>query len=124
MYLLPPLGARSRRVFQTMPNMVEDASTAQARQMLGSLEAYLVQISGKLERVEAQDDLRDRRVSTRGATLHRRQRADLRREFYEAHRLIDGIHRRFPQTCDRHTSTGRVVAPQQVVERERRHTQS
>jgi hypothetical protein len=101
--------------------MVEDASTAQARQMLGSLEEYLVQISRKLERVEAEDD---RRISARGATLHRRQRAELRREFYEAHRLIDGIHRRFPQTCDHHTSTGCVVTPQQVVERERRHTQS
>jgi hypothetical protein len=89
--------------------------------MLGSLEECLVEMSRKLERLEAEDG---RRVSTRGATLHRRQRAELRRNFYEAHRLIDGIHRRFPQTRGHHTSTGRVVAPQQVVEREGRHTQS
>jgi hypothetical protein len=100
--------------------MVVDASTAQAREMLGSLEEYLVEISRKLKRVEAE---RDRRVSMRGASLHRRQRAELRREFYEAHRLIDGIHRRFPQTRGHHSSTGRVVAPQQVVEGERRHPQ-
>ena len=101
--------------------MVEDVSTAQARLMLGSLEEYLVELSRKLERVEGEGD---RRVSTRGASIHRRQRAELRREFYEAHRLIDAIHRTFPQTRDHDTSTGRVVAPQQVVEREHRHTQS
>jgi hypothetical protein len=67
--------------------MVEDASTAHAREMLGSLEECLAEISRKLERVEAEGD---RRASMRGASLHRRQRAELRREFYEAHRLIDG----------------------------------
>jgi hypothetical protein len=30
----------------------------------------------------------------------------LRRELYEAHRLIDGIHRRFPETLPR-SATGR-----------------
>jgi hypothetical protein len=80
--------------------MVEDASTAQAREMLGSLEGHLVGLGRKLERVEEECN---RRTSTRGAALQRRQRAELRRDIYrdiyEAHRLIDGIHRRFPQTA-------------------------
>ena len=76
--------------------MVEDASVAQARVMLGSLEGHLTGLARKLERVEEECN---RRTSTRGAALQRRQRAQLRRDMYEAHRLIDGIHRRFPQTA-------------------------
>jgi len=53
-------------------------------------------VSHELERVEEECN---RRTSTRGAALQRRQRAELRRDIYEAHRLIDGIHRRFPQTA-------------------------
>ena len=76
--------------------MGEDASTPQAREMLGSLEGHLVGLARKLERVEEECN---RRTSTRGADLNRRQRAELRREIYEAQRLIEGIHRRFPQTA-------------------------
>jgi hypothetical protein len=36
--------------------------------------------------------------STRGALHDRREQAELRRDLYEAHRLIDGLHRRFAET--------------------------
>jgi hypothetical protein len=52
-------------------------------------------ISDKLEAVERGDH----RTSVRGAARDRRHRLALRRELYEAHRLIDGIHRRFPETA-------------------------
>jgi hypothetical protein len=39
--------------------MVEDASTAQAREMLGSLEGHLVGLARKLERVEQECNRRN-----------------------------------------------------------------
>jgi hypothetical protein len=41
---------------------------------------------------------RRRRTSARGAAHDHRQQSELRHELYEAHRLIDGLHRRFPET--------------------------
>ena len=37
-------------------------------------------------------------TDTRSQVLARREAASLRQELYEAHRLIDGLHRRFPAT--------------------------
>ncbi len=48
----------------------------------------------KLEIVDA----RNRRARARGNARVDPRAGDLRRELYEAHRLIDGLHRRFPET--------------------------
>ena len=74
--------------------MVEDAGAAQARALLRELCEQVAEISHKLEAAER----RGARTSIRGATHDRRHRSTLRRELYEAHRLIDGLHRRFPET--------------------------
>jgi hypothetical protein len=74
--------------------MVEDAGADQARALLRALSDQVADISNKLEAVER----RDPRTSIRGATHDRRRQSALRRELYEAHGLIDGLHRRFPET--------------------------
>lgn len=51
-------------------------------------------MSCKLEIVE----LRNRRRSARGIADVHRQQSELRRELREAHRLMDGLHRRYPET--------------------------
>jgi hypothetical protein len=76
--------------------MAEDAGAAQARALLRELRDQVADISNKLEAVE-----RDPRTSIRGASHDRRRQSALRRELYEAHRLIDGLHRRFPETLPR-----------------------
>jgi hypothetical protein len=77
--------------------MTEDAGAAQARALLRELGEHVAEISHKLEAAE----LRGARTSIRGATHDRRHRSTLRRELYEAHRLIDGLHRRYPETLPR-----------------------
>jgi hypothetical protein len=73
--------------------MVDDHSVAQARELLRELRQHALCISQKLDTVEN----RRRRTSSRGAMLQRRQSSALRRELHEAHRLIDGLHRRYPE---------------------------
>jgi hypothetical protein len=80
--------------------MIDDAAAAQARELLAALHEHLAEISEKLETAER----RDRRTSVRGALRDRRHEKALRQELYEAHRLIDGLHRRFPETL--HISHG------------------
>jgi F0F1-type ATP synthase membrane subunit b/b' len=77
-----------------MLTMIEDADTAQARELLHSLYAHVDEISQKLETAEQKTQQTRGRVES----VVRRQAASLRRELYEAHRLIDGIHGRFPLT--------------------------
>jgi hypothetical protein len=82
-----------------------DASTAQARGMLGPLEGHLVGLACKLEMIEEECN---RRTSTRGATLQRRHRTVLRRERHtdpSTAYIADSLKR----PGDR-TSTGRMVA--------------
>jgi len=74
--------------------MGEDVGAAQARILLRALYEQVSDVSDKLERVER----RRRRTSARGAAHDHRQQSELRRDLYEAHRLIDGLHRRFPET--------------------------
>ena len=74
--------------------MREDADTAQARELLHCLHTQVEEIS---QRLEAAEDKR-RRATARRRVFSRREAANLRRELYEAHRLIDGLHRRFPAT--------------------------
>jgi hypothetical protein len=74
--------------------MREDANTAQARVLLGSLYAQVDDISRKLEAAEERCRQRD----ARGQGWVRKEATSLRRELYEAHRLIDRLHNRFPAT--------------------------
>jgi hypothetical protein len=75
--------------------VVDDAGGAQARTLLGELYGHVADISHKLE---AADD-RNRRARARGNARKDPVAGILRRELYEAHRLIDGLHRRFPHTA-------------------------
>ena len=75
--------------------MVDNIGVAQARILLAALDEQVDEISRELEAIER----RGHRVSIRGATLDRRCEAELRRNLYEAYRLIGGLHRRFPATA-------------------------
>ena len=68
----------------------DDANLAQARELVRALSQHIETISQNLEAAEQ----RSRRIAARGATNG--QASELRRELYEAHRLIDTLHRRFP----------------------------
>jgi hypothetical protein len=86
--------------------MSEDAGAAQARLLLTELYEQIHEISRKLETAE----MRGLRVSARGATHDRREQSQLRRDLYEAHHLVDGLHRRFPETLPpRQPGRGRRV---------------
>jgi hypothetical protein len=75
------------------PN-VDETGVAQARELLAALHEQVKEISHKLETIET----RGFRVSARSASHNERVRRELRRDVYEAHHHIDGIHRRFPAT--------------------------
>ena len=87
--------------------MVEDADTAQARELLHTLYAHVDEISDKLEAAER----KSRRAHGRGGSLVRREAAGLRRELYETHRLIDGLHGRFPVTRPQRGWDGNTARP-------------
>ncbi|MBJ7340680.1 hypothetical protein [Mycolicibacterium sp.] len=74
--------------------MVDDAGIAQAKALLSEMYGHVADISHKLEAAEA----RTSRARARGNTRKDPVAGLLRRELYEAHRLIDGLHRRYPQT--------------------------
>ncbi|WP_353360583.1 hypothetical protein [Mycobacterium sp.] len=84
--------------------MVDDADTAQARELLQSLHTHVDEISRKVESAES----RTRRVQGHAAVVARRRVASLRHELYEAHRLIDGLHRRFPDARPRRIAGSRT----------------
>jgi hypothetical protein len=71
----------------------DDPDVAQARLMLANLWDVVGDTSRKLEALEGQG-----RVNrpTRSPVHNSRRAADLRRELYETHRLIDRINARFP----------------------------
>ena len=73
--------------------MLEDADSAQARELLRHLYVHVEEISVRLEAAECKA-----RQQGRGENLARRESANLRRELYDVHRLIDGLHGRFPVT--------------------------
>ena len=75
--------------------MVDDVGGAQALALLGEMYGQVDEISHKLEAAES----RNRRARARGNTRKDPIAGILRRELYEAHRLIDGLHRRYPQTA-------------------------
>ena len=77
--------------------MVDDAGCAQALALLRELYQQVDDVSSRIEAAER----RGGRASVRGAAQDRRHQAALRRELYEVHRLIDGLHKRYPQTTPR-----------------------
>ena len=91
-----------------MPAVIDDANTAQTRKLLQSLQAHVDDISKKVEFAE----IRTRRVQGHAAVAARRRVASIRHELYEAHRLIDGLHRRFPAARPR-----RVAGPRSEFSR-------
>lgn len=81
---------------------------AQARALLASLYEHVSETSRAVVVVE-------RRLTTAtshpAALSHQRQRTTaLRKDLYEAHRLIDALHQRFPATRDPAEATARLVA--------------
>ncbi len=85
-------------------DVIDDPDTAQARELLQSLHAHVDEISKKVESAES----RTRRVQGHAALVARRRVASLRHELYEAHRLIDGLHRRFPDARPRRIAGSRA----------------
>jgi hypothetical protein len=73
--------------------MAGETGASQARNLLTALNEHVTDITRKLERVEQ----RCMHKSLRGNSSERRQRSELRRDLHEAHRLIDGLYRRFPE---------------------------
>lgn len=74
--------------------MVDDVGAAQARALLRELFRYVSEVSQKLQAA----DERNRRSHLRGIARRDATAGALRRDLYEVHRLIDGLHRRFPET--------------------------
>lgn len=85
----------------------EDADTAQARELLHALYAHVDDVSDRLEAVERKSV----RAHGRSESVVRREAAGLRRELYETHRLIDGLHRRFPVTRPDRRGHNHAVRP-------------
>ena len=75
--------------------MVDDFGAAQARALLSELNSQVENISRKIDIVGRRQR---RAASVRGAAHNHRQRSELRCALYEAHRLVDGLHRRYPET--------------------------
>jgi hypothetical protein len=91
--------------------MVDDAAAAQARLLLDALYEHVSAISDMLEKAER----RAAPVLARAAAHRRRQQTDLRRELYEVHRLIDGLHRQFPETLDNSQRTSAPVHTPRLI---------
>jgi hypothetical protein len=77
--------------------VVEDAGSAQARALLNELYGHAQGISHKLEAA----DERNRRARARGTSRRDPIANTLRRELHETCRLIDGLHRRYPELVPR-----------------------
>ena len=102
--LLNPTRPALSRSWCDDADVIDDADTAQARELLQSLHAHVEEISKKVESAEG----RTRRMQGHAALVARRRVASLRHELYEAHRLIDGLHRRFPDTRPRRGAAPRT----------------
>lgn len=77
--------------------MTEDAGLAQAQALLHELYVEVENITCKYENLARSLN----RVSVRVEPDIRHRLSILRRELYEVHHLIDGLHRRFPETQER-----------------------
>ncbi|WP_234802588.1 hypothetical protein [Mycobacteroides salmoniphilum] len=78
--------------------MADDASLAQARVLLASLYEHINEVSQSMAKTEEWMRLPTRHP----VALRRRQQRvhELRKDLYEAHHLVTGLHRRFPATRD------------------------
>ncbi len=83
----------------------DDPNLAQARLLLASLWEHVGDTSRKIEDIEAR--VQSMTPGTGPHAQHRRHAEMLRPELYETHRLIGGLHCRFPHTAGR---TGRDEA--------------
>ena len=77
------------------PNVVDDAESAQAQALLGELYGHVAETRHKLEAAEY------RRAHAHGSSLQDPIVRVLRLELHEVHRLIAGLHRRFPECVER-----------------------
>jgi hypothetical protein len=77
--------------------VVEDPGSAQARALLRELYGHAQGITHKLEAA----DERNRRALSRGTSRRDPIASTLRRELNETRRLIDGLHRRYPELSPR-----------------------
>lgn len=81
------------RTCDYMP-VIEDPSVAQARVLLTSLDEHIDTLTQSIGKVEHR--LRHTPQHT-ASWRHLRQRmAAMRKDLHEAHRMVDGLHRRFP----------------------------
>ncbi|UEA26505.1 hypothetical protein [Mycobacteroides abscessus] len=78
--------------------MTEDRSVAQARVLLTSLYESVDELS--LSIAKAEQRLRHTPCQVASARHQRKRVSALRKDLHEAHRLIDGLHRRFPASRD------------------------
>jgi len=78
--------------------MIEDASRAQARMMITVLRCEIAEISDELQTTEKHHG---RQPRERGHSYRVKRITFLRQQLNEAHRLIEGLYRRFPESCDR-----------------------
>jgi hypothetical protein len=96
--------------------MIDEPAVAQARLLLEALHEHVAEISEKLQAAERNS----RNVSARGSATDRRRTADLRKDLYEAHRLIDGLHRRFPEVRPAPTPRLSAMDPRRLAADPRR----
>jgi hypothetical protein len=85
--------------------MVRMPGWRKARMLLGLLQEEITEISRELEALGK----RARRPHLHGEVHREIRERSLRRQLYEAHRLIDGLYRRFPDTLDRSQSRTAVA---------------
>lgn len=69
---------------------------AQARALLASLYEHVGEVSESI--AQAEDLIRHTQRHRSAHRHHRVRLADMRKDLYEAHRLIDGLHHRYPAT--------------------------
>ncbi|WKG01071.1 hypothetical protein [Mycolicibacterium sp. HK-90] len=82
--------------------MAHSADIAQARYLLAELWRNVEDVSARLEKAE--------RRMRRSSACDRREISRLRADLYETHRLIDAIHRRFPETRPHRVPSGSALA--------------
>jgi hypothetical protein len=85
--------------------VIEDASVAQARTLLASLYEHVNELSQTMTKTEHL--IRHTPAHSTTQRHHRRRASAMRKDLYEAHRLIDGLHHRYPTTRDRRQSPQR-----------------
>lgn len=78
--------------------VIEDASVAQARTLLASLYEHVDEVVQTMTKAEHLIRHTPRHSATH--RHHRLRAAAMRKSLYEAHRLIDGLHDRYPTTRD------------------------